>query len=192
MTDSTAKLFIGIFARLSEPIPPSRVSYGKRKRSFTLPHGSLPMNRIVVTETEAPAGVELGINPDKVCHIIAKAHVFDAKEGDSDPDSGSNAADDGMTDVLEDKPDDLSYRELMAFLRALSEDEQIAVVALAWVGRGTYDISQWSEALKTARQEHNKRTAEYLTGLPLLADYLEEGLAAFGKDCEGFDAEQGM
>ncbi len=149
------------------------------------------MNRIVV-EIDPPAGIELGINSDKVCHIIAKAHVFDVKEANSDPDSGSNATDDGMTDVLEDKPDDATYRELMTFLRALSEDEQISLVALAWVGRGTYDIAEWGEALKIARQEHNKRTAEYLTGLPLLADYLEEGLAAFGKNCEAFDMEQGL
>lgn len=150
------------------------------------------MNRIVVTDSEIPAGVELGINSDKVCHIIAKARVFDAKEGDSDPDSGSNAADDGMTDVLEDKADDLSYRELMAFIRTLSEDEQVSLVALAWVGRGTYDIAEWGEAHNLARHEHNKRTAEYLTGLPLLSDYLEEGLAAFGKNCKAFDTEQGV
>ena len=59
--------------------------------------------------------------------------------------------------------------------------------ALAWVGRGTYDAKEWKEALKEARAQHNQRTAEYLTGLPLLGDYLEEGLAAFGENCEGFD-----
>ena len=48
----------------------------------------------------------LGINPDKVRYIITEARTFDGKEGDSDPDSGSNAADDGMADVLEDQPDD--------------------------------------------------------------------------------------
>ena len=55
-------------------------------------------------------------------------------------------------------------------------------MALAWVGRGTYEISEWREALSVARSEHNKRTAEYLQKLPLLGDYLEEGLAAFGED----------
>src|SRR5258706_7209627 len=38
-------------------------------------------------------------SPEKVCFIIAKARVFDAKELVSDADSGSNATDDGMTDV---------------------------------------------------------------------------------------------
>jgi hypothetical protein len=69
------------------------------------------------------------------------------------------------------------------FIRALDEDEQTNLVALAWVGRGTYDLSEWNEALREARSEHNKRVAEYLLGLPLLGDYLEEGLAAFGENC---------
>jgi hypothetical protein len=143
------------------------------------------MNQIIVTETERPPGVQLGINPDKVCQIIVKARAFDAKEGVSDPDSGSNAADDGMTDVLEDLPDDVDATrlELLEFIRALDEDEQMNLVALAWLGRGTYDISEWCEALSVARNEHNKRTAEYLLKLPLLGDYLEEGLAAFGENC---------
>ena len=142
----------------------------------------------IVAQSDGPApGTTLGINPDKVCHVIAKARVFDAKEDVSDPDSGSNASDDGMTDVLEDLPDDATYQELMEFIRSLDEDEQINLVALAWLGRGTYDIGEWREALREARAQHNKRTAEYLTGLPLLGDYLEEGLAACGEDCDAFD-----
>jgi hypothetical protein len=54
-------------------------------------------------------------------------------------------------------------------------------VALAWLGRGTYDIDEWHDAVQTARDAHNARTAEYLLGLPLLGDYLEDGLAMFGE-----------
>ncbi len=143
------------------------------------------MNQIVSSEPDLPSGVELGINVDKVCHIIAKARQFDAKEAISDPDSGSNATDDDMADVLEDLPvdQDATRLELVEFIRALDEDEQLNLVALAWVGRGTYDLSEWHEALQQARSEHNRRVAEYLLGLPLLGDYLEEGLAAFGENC---------
>ena len=143
----------------------------------------------VISELDESERPDLGINPEKVCHVIAKARAFDAKEEMSDPDSGSNASDDGMTDVLEDLPDDIDATrlELMEFIRSMDEDEQINLVALAWVGRGTYDIGEWREALNEARAQHNKRTAEYLLGLPLLGDYLEEGLAAFGLNCEAFD-----
>jgi Protein of unknown function (DUF3775) len=137
----------------------------------------------IIAEPEPAAGLDLGINPEKVCHIIAKARAFDAKEQQSDPDSGSNASDDGMIDVLEDGPDDATYQELVEFIGSLDEEEQVNLVALAWLGRGTYDIEEWQDALKEARAQHNKRTAAYLTQLPLLGDYLEEGLAAFGENC---------
>ena len=128
---------------------------------------------------------ELGIAADKVRIVIAKARQFDAKEGDSDPDEGSNPTDDGATDVLEDDPDNDAVRqELVAFINGLNEDEQINLVALAWLGRGTFDIEEWDDAIDTARTEHNKRTAQYLLGLPLLGDYLADGLEAFGEDFE--------
>lgn len=145
------------------------------------------MTRSITPDSGRPAGAALGISPDKVCYVIVKAREFDVKEEISDPDSGSNAADDGMVDILEDLPDDPTLQELTAFIQGLNEDEQISLVALAWLGRGTYDIGEWAAALREARAQHNERTAEYLTGLPMLGDYLEEGLAAFGKDCDSFD-----
>jgi hypothetical protein len=123
----------------------------------------------------------LNIATDKVAFIIVKAREFDVKEADSDPDSGSNAADDGETDVLEDKPDDPVHEELVSLIHDLNVDEKAELVALAWLGRGTFEISDWNEAISTAKSEHGKRAAQYLLGLPMLGDYLEEGLAAFGK-----------
>jgi len=121
---------------------------------------------------------ELGINPAKVAGIIEKARMFDVKEEVSDPDSGSNATDDDMRDILEDLADDSTRQELLELIRSLDEDEQITLVALAWLGRGTYERNEWKEALDQARAAHNAHTAEYLLGLPLLGDYLQGGLAA--------------
>jgi hypothetical protein len=143
-------------------------------------------------ERELP---ELGVAPEKVRFVIVKARQFDAKEGDSDPDEGSDPIDDGMADVLEDDPEnDAVQQELTAFINGMDVDEQTNLVALAWLGRGTYGIDEWQEALDTAKTEHNKRTAQYLLGLPLLGDYLAEGLEAFGESYddetdEEFDSE---
>ena len=131
--------------------------------------------------SEIATGPTLNIATDKVAFIIVKAREFDVKEADSDPDSGSNATDDDETDVLEDKPDDPVRQELVSYINGLNVDEQIELVALAWLGRGTYDIEEWREAIATAKSEHNRRTAQYLLGLPMLGDYLEEGLDAFGE-----------
>jgi len=139
---------------------------------------------------------ELNIAPEKVRFVIMKARQFDAKEEDSDPEEGSNAADDRMSDVLEDKPgEDAVQQELTSFINGLDEEEQINLVALAWLGRGTYGIDEWQEALDTARNERNDRTAQYLMGLPMLGDYLANGLEAFGESFddetdEEFDAEE--
>jgi hypothetical protein len=131
---------------------------------------------------------ELGISAEKVRFVIIKARQFDAKEGDSDPDEGSNASDDGEADVLEDKPDDDAVRqELTSYIHGLNEEERANLVALAWVGRETYGTDEWAEALDTARNEHGKRTAQYLLGLPLLGDYLADGLAEFGEDFDDED-----
>jgi hypothetical protein len=39
-----------------------------------------------------------------------------------------------------------------------------------------------------AAREHNRRTASYLLGMPLLADFLEEGLSMLGRSCDEFEA----
>ncbi|HVZ92862.1 MAG TPA: DUF3775 domain-containing protein [Rhizomicrobium sp.] len=139
----------------------------------------------VVPNQQAESLPELGISPEKVRYVIFKARQYDGKEADSDPDEGSNAADDDMVDVMEDKPQEDAVREeLIAFINGLDEDEQINLVALAWLGRGTFSLDEWGEAMRTARDEHNNRTAQYLLGLPLLGDYLAEGLDAFGESVD--------
>jgi hypothetical protein len=121
----------------------------------------------------------LNLPLDRLGFIILKAREYDVKEGDSDPQEGSNAIDDGQTDILTDKDDDPVREELLGAIRGLNEEERIRLVALAWLGRGTFELGEWREALATARSEHSCRTAEYLLGLPLLGDYLEDGLAMF-------------
>jgi uncharacterized protein DUF3775 len=53
-------------------------------------------------------------------------------------------------------------------------------LALMWLGRGDFDRSEWRAALAQAREIHNAHETSYLLGTPLLADYLEEGIAALG------------
>jgi len=48
----------------------------------------------------------LTISPEKVCFIIIKAKEFDAKDEVTEPDPGSNPADDRDVEVLEEHSDD--------------------------------------------------------------------------------------
>jgi len=125
----------------------------------------------------------LSISTEKVCLIAAKARQFDVKDAVTDPDSGSNPTDDAMVDVLEDDHDDPVYEELAAFIGGLTEDEQIDLVTLAWLGRGDGAIDEWDSLRAEAARNHSKRTARYLLGLPLLPNHLEDGLSLFGRSC---------
>ena len=123
---------------------------------------------------------DLVISPEKVGFLIEKAREFDAKEASTDPDSGSNASDDNMIDVLTDNGDDPVVREITGFINSLSEDEQIDLVALMRLGRGDGSIDEWTDLRREAAEGHNSRTASYLLGEPLLSDFLAEGLDQFG------------
>ncbi len=132
---------------------------------------------------------DLSISLEQLGFIILKAREYDVKEGNADPDSGSNPTDDGMADVLEDRGDDPVRAELVQFIHAMNEDERADLVALAWLGRGDGDLDTWDELRALALQEHNKRTASYLLTMPMLADYLEEGLSLFDESIEDTEAE---
>jgi Protein of unknown function (DUF3775) len=123
---------------------------------------------------------ELTISTENVGFLIVKAREFDVKEANSDPDSGSNASDDNMIDVLEDDGCDPVASEIVGFINALTEEEQIDLVALMRLGRGDATIEEWDDLRREVAEEPNRRTARYLLGEPLLGDYLAEGLAAFG------------
>jgi hypothetical protein len=133
------------------------------------------------TENEEWSMPELAISAEKVRFLIEKMREFDVKEGASDPDSGSNASDDNMIDVLADNGDDPVAREITGFINAMSEDEQIDLVALMRLGRGDGGIEEWDDLRREAADGRNNRTAAYLLGEPLVSDYLAEGLDAFGE-----------
>jgi hypothetical protein len=129
----------------------------------------------------------LSISPTKAYFFAQKAREFDVKDVCTDPDSGSNAADDGNLSVLEDHGDDPTRQELRIFINSLTEDEQVDLVALTWLGRGDGELTDWDDLREEAARLHNNRTAQYLMGKPMLADHLEEGLAQFGFSGEDYE-----
>jgi hypothetical protein len=138
-------------------------------------------------ETPDAEDAPLTISPEKVCFIIIKAREFDAKDIVTDPQESSNPSDDRGIEVLEDHGNDPVVQELTAAISALSVDEQIDLVALAWLGRDDYTAEDWPEVRAEAAGQHNTRTASYLLGTPTLGDFLEEGLSMLGYSCEEFE-----
>lgn len=127
----------------------------------------------------------LQINPDKVCYVIANVREFDAQE-ETDPEGDdSSAIDEGFRGVLVASGDDATYDELKEYINDLNEDEQADLVALAWLGRGDFSADEWRQAVRQALERHTGPTADYLLGIPVLADYLEAGLDELGYSCDG-------
>jgi hypothetical protein len=122
----------------------------------------------------------LEISLATLAYLVLKARAFDAQAGVSDPDEGSNPSDDRAVSVLEGQSDDPTAEELAEAIGALTEEEQTALVALAWIGRGDFEAAEWEDAKALARERREGVTARYLMGMPQLGDYLEAGAAAFG------------
>jgi hypothetical protein len=135
----------------------------------------------------------LEMNPEKVCYIIFKARTFeeeDILDAEAEHEESTvNLDHEEAFDELEDhdEEDDPLRDSLVNFIQNLNEEEQVELVALTWMGRGDFDVEDWREALSAASDARNNRTADYLLGMPLLPDYLEEGLAAFDLSCGEFD-----
>ena len=131
----------------------------------------------------------LAIDPEKVGFIIIKAREFEVSEDPVEPVTTAKPADEEEDSVFHDVAGDSTQQELRAAIEQLNIEEQYHLVALMWLGRGTYTKDEWSEAVAEARSAHNEHTADYLLGTPLLPDYLEDGLTDLGYSIE--DVEMG-
>jgi hypothetical protein len=125
------------------------------------------------------------ISPEKVFFIVSKARQSDIKASGSE--FASDFRDDDMAYGIAGRDKDTDRRELAGFIRDLNVDEQIDLVALTWLGRGDGNLDNWSDLRAEASRAHNNRTASYLIGTPMLADYLEEALSQFGRSFEDFE-----
>jgi len=127
--------------------------------------------------------MELSISLDSLCRIIARLREYEAQVPTADPDDGSNATDDGAVAVLDDDADSSVEEELRAAIDDLADDEQQELVALALVGRGAYDASEWDDAMADAEEEADD-AADWILSTPMAAAYIETGMAAFDLNCD--------
>jgi hypothetical protein len=136
---------------------------------------------------EGDEPIELNVGLDKLQDIVLKAREFDQEDFPDEPDPGAaaDAADDREERL--DEGDDPTEAELRALIDDLNDDEVVDLIALVWIGRGDFGIEELGEARELARERHQGSSSRYLMGIPTLAEYLVEGLAAAGHDLEGLD-----
>ncbi|HWU64910.1 MAG TPA: DUF3775 domain-containing protein [Ensifer sp.] len=125
-----------------------------------------------------------------VCFIVLKARQFSLQDFETGSDAAFNASDGTTSGVLEDTVADTAGEELLSFIADLNEDEQVDLVTLVWLGRGDADVHDWRDLHDEAQRLHNASTGRYLLSFPLLADYLEAGLAQIGLSCSDLDEDR--
>jgi hypothetical protein len=128
---------------------------------------------------------------ETLCRLILRARELEAQvpaiDPDDDPDNVDDRDDEGdqALSTLEDELNTAVEEEVTAMLDDLADDQLAETVALAWVGRGTYDASEWDDAFTEAGELDADERIDELLDMPLLASHLDAGLAAFDFSCEG-------
>jgi len=126
--------------------------------------------------------VDLGVSLETVATVVDLARSMQGKEGtDADQateDANSEAA------LLQETPDDMTEDALRLFIDELNDDEQAALIALTWIGRGDYGPEDWEEARSLAAERNESEPASYLLQMDMLGDLLAEGVASFGLSIE--------
>ena len=127
---------------------------------------------------------------DTLCRIVLRAREYEAQTPtDYDGNEAAENVDDeeeGALSVLDDTINDSVEEELRAILDDLGEDQLAEVLALCWVGQGTYEAADWDEAVEEAvALGDGDSIADELMDMPMLASVLEAGLAAFDLSCDG-------
>ncbi len=129
---------------------------------------------------------------ETLCRLILRARELQAQVPASDPDEDADNVDylddegeDQALSVLEDELNSGVEEEVQATLDDLADDQLAETLALAWVGRGTYDASEWEDAFAEAGDLNVDERMDELMDMPLLASHLEAGLAAFDFSCDG-------
>ena len=141
--------------------------------------------KTIDTETTV---VPLEVEPATVAFLIAKARAFDAKVAPADRDTISQPGEDEDHDALVDFGDDPVAAEIREAIEDMNEDEQAQLVAMTWIGRGDFAAQEWEEAVESAVERKTGPTADYLLGMPLLGDLMEEGFVALGYSCEDYES----
>ena len=126
---------------------------------------------------------DLGISLESIAAIVDAARAVQegeesgALERDEEDEEGLDAEDD----------ENMDEDALRAFIADLNEDEQASLIALAWIGRGDYTGEEFEEARSLAKERNVRDPADYLLGIEMLGDMLEEGLSELGLSLEDSD-----
>ena len=124
---------------------------------------------------------------ETLCRIVLRAREYEAQVpsnygDDEEPDNVDDTGEEVLS-VLDDDINTSVEEELRGILDDLADDQIAEVLAFCWVAQGTYEASDWDEAMEAAAEERNQ--IDELLEMPMMASVLEQGMAAFDLSCDG-------
>ena len=118
----------------------------------------------------------LPFNDARIEELVLRFNAVMAKEGTDISDLGGNSSDDEVTATLQETGGDLSRDEITQEIESMNDEQQDALVALFWIGRGDAEPEDWEQTKTFARQQHEGLVSRYLLGQPEVGEFLTEGL----------------
>lgn len=118
----------------------------------------------------------LPFNDARIEQLVLRFNAEMAKEGTDISDLGGNASDDEVAVTLQETKGDLSRDEITQEIESMNDEQQDALVALFWIGRGDAGPEAWEQTKALARQQHEGLVSRYLLGQPEVGEFLTEGL----------------
>jgi Protein of unknown function (DUF3775) len=122
----------------------------------------------------------LKISTAKVAHAIARAREHDAIAGSWEQQIQRSFYEELDHTILDTFQGDTVHGRLAEFIATLTRDEKASLLAIALIGKGRYTPQNLAGAVESARSEALFMQDSYLIGIPLLADYLREGMEKLG------------
>lgn len=73
-----------------------------------------------------------------------------------------------------------ALQELHSSIGDLPKDQQVDLVALAWLARDNCSATDWPAIRGETAEAHYAQTARYLLGMPMVGNLLKKGLSILG------------
>ncbi len=130
--------------------------------------GAAKVNVRLVMQLTLP---RLSLSSDDAFSILLRAREFD--DGLASPDLDEPI-------LFDEFEDEAMEAELAGSIGKLPDDALRDLIALILVGRGDFAPDEWDEARGAAAGVPRQAAPTYVTSMPLVSDFIEQGLSTFG------------
>lgn len=132
----------------------------------------------------------LKISKEKLAHVISTAREYEEHAGQWDQVVQNSFNDIEISPLADELQAPAANFSLAEFLEELNVPEKASLIALAMIGRCEVDAQDFDQAMAKAIAEDAEKAATYLLRIPMVAEYLEDGLQKLGDSLNAWQAPE--